>query len=99
MPSISPGNYDPYYLLAAISHYNKDIRKAASTHAVPIINKSRFSEILIPRPSIAAQKCLGRFIASSYFSIELLDLLLKKNSFLAKSVASDLLSGRKRVSV
>lgn len=97
--SILPDKYDEFYLLAAINFYCEDIRKAASTHAVPIINKSKFSEIKLPRPPLQQQQLLGRFIASSYAVVELLDAHIQKTSMLRQAIASDLLSGHKRVTI
>jgi len=97
--ALTPGAYDPFFMLAAISHMKNEIRSAASTHAVPIINKSRFGEISIPKPSIERQKQFGNYISSSHKMLFQIMVEIQKYQYLKKAVSSDLLSGRKRVSV
>jgi type I restriction enzyme S subunit len=97
--SLTPGAYDPFFMLAAISHMRNEIRNAASTHAVPIINKSRFGEISIPKPNIERQRKFGSYISSSHKMLSQIMIEIQKYQHLKKSVASDLLSGRKRVSI
>jgi len=97
--ALTPGAYDPFFMLAAISHMKNEIRSAASTHAVPIINKSRFGEISIPKPSIERQRQFGNYISSSHKMLFHIMVEIQKYQYLKKAVSSDLLSGRKRVSV
>ena len=97
--SITQGSFDPYFMLAAMFYVKDKIRSAASTHAVPIINKSRFGEILIPNPSADKQAKLGRFIESSLKTLSFVNLHVQKYQNLKQALMADLLSGRKRVSV
>ena len=97
--ALTPGAYDPFFMLAAISHMRNEIRNAASTHAVPIINKSRFGEISIPKPNIERQRQFGSYISSSHKMLSQIMMEIQKYQYLKKAVASDLLSGRKRVSI
>lgn len=97
--TLVPGNYDPFFMLAAISHFRNEIRNAASTHAVPIINKRRFGEIAIPKPDLDQQRKFGDYISSSHNTLSHIMKKIQKYQQLKVAVASDLLSGRKRVTL
>tara|TARA_Y100001968_G_scaffold109981_1_gene99499 strand:+ start:836 stop:1978 length:1143 start_codon:yes stop_codon:yes gene_type:complete len=97
--SIMPGNYNKYYLYAAIKFFSKIIKQEASTHAVPIINKSKFSSLELPNPPLEIQQKIGRLIKDFNLMIDLLEKKTERLEKIKLALSSDLLSGRKRVNV
>ncbi len=95
--SILPGNYDMYYLYAAIKFFSKIIKEAASTHAVPIINKSKFCSLELPNPPIEIQQKIGESVRYFNLMIELLEKKIERLEKIKLALSSDLLSGRIRV--
>ena len=87
-----------YYLYSAIKFFSKIIKEAASTHAVPIINKSKFSSLELPNPPIEIQQKIGRSIRYFNLMIELLEKKIERLEKIKLALSSDLLSGRIRVS-
>lgn len=72
------------YLSYAILHINKSLNDIANSAVVPIINKSQFSNIIIPLPPLDIQKKIATALDSANAliekrkeQIEKLDLLIK----------------------
>ena len=63
------------------------------------ISRSRLSEILVPHPEKADQEKIAMRISSIDTAIATLQIRIEKTLLLKSAIASDLLSGRKRVSI
>jgi len=83
-----------YYLM---TQYSKNIKSMAGTQAVPIINKTEFSSILVQLPSILEQKKIASILSSIDTRIESKQQKLSQTKSLKKALMNDLLTGKKRV--
>jgi len=75
----------------------KVIKDLAGTQAVPIINKSSFSNILVKKPSIYEQREIASILISVDESIEAKGKKLAHSISLKKALIQDLLTGKVRV--
>ena len=85
-----------YYLMTLNS---KKIRSMAGTQAVPIINKTEFSSILVQRPPLAEQKKIVSILISVDTNLEEKQRKLEQTQYLKKALMQDLLTGKVRVKV
>ena len=83
-----------YYVLFKI----KDkIKKLAGTHAVPMLNKTDFSQIKVIQPPLKEQKQIASILAFTDEKIEVLRTKKEKYQTLKKGLLQKLLSGEIRV--
>ena len=75
------------------------IKKEAGTQAVPLLNKTDFSNLIIPVPPTDEQQKIGLALHSINVGIESLKSKLTQTQSLKKSLMQDLLTGKVRVTV
>lgn len=85
-----------YYLMTFFRHV---IKGMAGTQAVPIINKTDFSSLLVPLPPIEEQRKIANAIFSLDSRIENLEHKLQSVALAKKGLMQDLLTGKVRVKV
>lgn len=85
-----------YWVCTSLSDF---LRTSAAKTAVPILNKSSFSKVTIPLPSIREQNAIARLLNSVDDSLECLRAERDSMAVLKGSVADGLLTGRVRVPV
>ena len=85
--SIIPNsNIDPHYIYYALSFRSKDLPSLASRAAIPIVNKSNFSEFRIPLPSLEEQKKISLVLSSIQKTIQKVSNVIKSVFELKKSL-------------
>ena len=85
-----------YYWMEKISDYLFSI---AGKHAVPIVNKTLFSLISIPKPPRDEQDIIGELLVSIDCKIEKESTHIDKLTTIKKSLMQELLSGRLRARI
>ncbi len=83
-----------YYQLCLIA---KKIRMMASEQAVPMINKSEFSEILVSIPTITEQTRIATILSDMDLEIAQLEEKLAKYKVVKQGLMQQLLTGKIRV--
>jgi type I restriction enzyme S subunit len=97
--TIVPIDNDPIFIYYLMKHNAKLIKKESSTQAVPLLNKTDFSNIKIKLPLINEQKIISKMLHTIDSKIESLKFIKNKTNNLRKSLMQDLLTGKVRVSV
>jgi type I restriction enzyme, S subunit len=97
--TIVPENADPFFIYFLMKMMANLIRKESGTQAVPLINKTDFSNIMIKKPPIDEQRVIGRYLSSFNSAILKKTNKLHQIQSLKKSLMQDLLTGKVRVSV
>ena len=97
--SIVPKEIDPYFIYFAMKWMAHIIKKEAGTQAVPLLNKTDFSNLIIPIPPTDEQQKIGLALHSINVGIESLKSKLSQTQSLKKSLMQDLLTGKVRVTV
>ena len=97
--TIVPENADPFFIYFLMKMMANLIRKESGTQAVPLINKTDFSNIMIKKPPIDEQRVIGRYLSSFNSAILKKTNKLHQTQSLKKSLMHDLLTGKVRVSV
>jgi len=97
--SIICNGSSPEFVYYLMTYYSTTIKSEASTQAVPIINKSAFSALLVQIPPIQEQQNIGASIAciDNKISAVIKKLGSLKNN--KKALMQDLLTGNVRVNV
>lgn len=83
-----------YYLLALLA---PQIRAIASEQAVPMINKSEFSEIKIYMPKLDEQEAISLILSDIDEEVEALCIRLNKTKAIKQGMMQELLTGRTRL--
>lgn len=94
MPSPTYNTDFLYYALCLLS---PSIRRLAGEQAVPLINKTQFSETLIPLPALPEQKAIAGILNDTDALIESLNQVLEKKRNVRQAVTHQLLSGKIRL--
>jgi len=97
--SIVPKENDPYFIYFAMKWMAHIIKKEAGTQAVPLLNKTGFSNLIFPVPPTDEQQKIGLALHSINVGIESLMSKLSQTQSLKKSLMQDLLTGKVRVTV
>ena len=97
--TIVPKLNDPYFVYFLIKWMAHLIKKEAGTQAVPLINKTEFSNMFVPLPPRDEQKKIGIALHSINVGIQKLSSKLIQTKSLKKSLMQDLLTGKVRVKV
>lgn len=97
--SIVPKEDDPYFIYFAMKWMAHIIKKEAGTQAVPLLNKTDFSNLIIPVPPTDEQQKIGLALHSINIGTEGLESKLSQTQSLKKSLMQDLLTGKVRVTV
>lgn len=85
------------YIYYALLYRKNFIKKLAGIHAVPIVNKSLFSEVLIPLPPLSEQKKIADILGTVDDKINILNSKKEDYSTLKKGLMQQLLTGKIRV--
>jgi len=85
------------YLYYQLSLMTKKIKIMASEQAVPMINKSEFSEILVTLPEIKEQKAIAKILSDMDKDIEQLEAKKDKYEQIKEGMMQDLLTGKIRL--
>lgn len=93
---ICNGN-DPEFVYYLLTYHSSKIRAEAGTQAVPIINKSSFSALLVQFPPMEEQRDIGRTISSVDRLLIAEERRSKQLGDLKKALMADLLTGKVRV--
>ena len=88
--AIVPQNHNSYFILSAMSRYEKQFKNLAGQTATPIINKLTFEKFEIPVPSIEEQEIIGEFFKKIDKSINLQQQKLDKLKDLKKAYLNEL---------
>jgi type I restriction enzyme S subunit len=97
--SIIPQENDAYFVYFAMKWMAHLIKKEAGTQAVPLINKTEFSNLFVPVPPRDEQMKIGIALHSINVGIDKLNAKLSQTQSLKKSLMQDLLTGKVRVQV
>lgn len=96
--SIIPnGSVDPEFLFYATSTLSAIVREQAGEQAVPLVNKSQFSEFEIPMPPLVEQKEIATALADADDLITTLERLIAKKQAIKQGMMQQLLTGRTRL--
>lgn len=96
--SIIPSeSVDPEYLYYAASTLSTIVREQAGEQAVPLVNKSQFSEFEIPLPPLTEQKAIASTLADADDLISTLERLIAKKRAIKEGMMQQLLTGRTRL--
>lgn len=96
--SIIPnGSVDPEFLFYATSTLSAIVREQAGEQAVPLVNKSQFSEFEIPMPPLVEQKEIATALADADDLIATLERLIAKKQAIKQGMMQQLLTGRTRL--
>jgi type I restriction enzyme S subunit len=87
----------PEYLYYGLSAAAPRIRLLAGEQAVPLINKSQFSETEIPLPTLAEQRAISSALGEVDELLETLEKLIAKKHDLQQAAMQQLLTGRVRL--
>jgi type I restriction enzyme S subunit len=86
------------YLYYCLSGAANRIKALAGEQAVPLINKSQFSQTMVPLPSARAdQEAIAEALSDADALIESLEQLLTKKRQIKQGAMQDLLTGKKRL--
>lgn len=88
--AIIPQNHNSYFILSAMSRYEKQFKNLAGQTATPIINKLTFEKFEIPVPPIREQEIIGEFFQKFDKSISLQQQKLDKLKDLKKAYLNEL---------
>ncbi len=90
-------DWDKYFVFQAIRAYIGQIQAWAGLQAVPIVNKSTFSKMLIPRPGLEEQRVASQRLGALDKRISDERALMHKLVREKEGLMEDLLTGRVRV--
>jgi type I restriction enzyme S subunit len=86
------------YLYYAVSKVAPKVKSLAGEQAVPIVNKTQFSETLIPLPpTLAEQQAIAEALSDADALIESLEQLIAKKRQIKLGAMQELLTGKKRL--
>lgn len=88
--AIVPQNHNSYFILSAMSRYEKQFKNLAGQTATPIINKLTFEKFEIQVPLIIEQQIIGEFFQKLDKSISLQQEKLDKLKDLKKAYLNEL---------
>lgn len=89
---------NPEFIYFLMKFYSEKIKSLAGTQAVPIINKTEFSSIIVQVPPLPEQQKISSILSSIDNNIEEKQRKLNQTQSLKKSLMQDLLTGKVRVS-
>lgn len=96
--SIVPNDgVDPEFLFYATSTLSTLVREQAGEQAVPLVNKSQFSEFEIPLPPLAEQRTIATALRDADDLIATLEHLIAKKQAIKQGMMQQLLTGRTRL--
>lgn len=90
-------NNDPQFFYYALQHKADYIKSLAGTHAVPLLNKTDFSNITVVKPMRAEQEKIGEILCSVEEKLEVLQEKKVGYHELKKGLMQQLLTGKIRV--
>lgn len=86
------------YLYYAVSAVAAKVRSLAGEQAVPIVNKTQFSETRVPiPPTLAEQESIAAVLSDADALIESLEQLIAKKRQVKQGTMQELLTGRRRL--
>ena len=85
------------FLYYAICMASRRIKEWAGEQAVPIVNKTQFSETVIQFPSISEQRAIATALSDADALIESLDRLIAKKRAIKQGAMQQLLTGKTRL--
>ena len=85
------------YLYYAVSAASPRIREQAGEQAVPIINKTHFSETVVPLPPLPEQRAIAAALSDVDALLAKLDQLIAKKHDLKQATMQQLLTGQTRL--
>jgi|LSQX01.1.fsa_nt_gb type I restriction enzyme S subunit len=83
-----------YYILCSVA---PRIRALAGEQAVPIVNKTQFSETVVPLPPLLEQRAIAALLSDADGFIGALDALIEKKREIKQAAMQQLLTGKKRL--
>jgi type I restriction enzyme S subunit len=89
--------YSTNYLYYAVSAVAPKIRALAGQQAVPIVNKSQFSETVVPLPLLPEQRAIAGVVNDVDELMGTLDKLIAKKRDLKQAAMQQLLTGKQRL--
>ncbi len=88
---------DPEFLYYATSTLSALVREQAGEQAVPLVNKSQFSEFEIPLPSLPEQRAISRVLMDTDSLIDRFERIIAKKQAIKQGMMQQLLTGRTRL--
>lgn len=96
--AILPSLFSTNYIYYAVSSVAPKIKSLAGEQAVPIVNKTQFSETVIPLPPTKAeQEAIAGALSDADALIESLEQLIAKKRHIKQGAMQELLTGKKRL--
>lgn len=83
---------DPNYYYYVLESKASFIKSLAGTHAVPLLNKTEFSNILVPLPPLAEQQKIASILSTVDEKIAIIDAQISQTQELKKGLMQQLLS-------
>ncbi len=97
--SITPGSgVDPEYLYYAMSTISDAVKSQAGEQAVPLVNKSDFSDFTVALPGVEEQRRIARALCDSDAMATALERLIAKKQAIKQGMMQQLLTGETRLS-
>ncbi|GAB4330546.1 MAG: restriction endonuclease subunit S [Calditrichia bacterium] len=90
-------NFSSDYLYYALLLAAPKVKAMSGEQAVPIVNKSQFSETLIPLPPLPEQRAIAGALSDVDKLIESLDKLIVKKKAIKQAAMQQLLTGKMRL--
>ena len=92
-------HYDCDFYYYVISRISPKIKQLSATQAVPIINKTEFSNIVIPKAPFPEQKQIASILSTVDDKLDILHSKKSGYETLKKGLMEQLLTGKRRVKV
>ncbi len=83
---------DYEYFYYSISHFKSQMETIASLQVIPIVNKSTFSNLKIPLPSLPEQRHIATILSTLDETVEHTEALIEKYKNIKAGLMSDLLT-------
>lgn len=96
--SVTPGSgVDPEYLYYAMSTISDLVKSQAGEQAVPLVNKSDFSDFTVALPGVEEQRVIAKALGDSDAMVTALERLITKKQAIKQGMMQQLLTGQTRL--
>lgn len=96
--SVTPGRgVDPEYLYYAMSTISDVVKSQAGAQAVPLVNKSDFSDFTVALPAVEEQRRIAKALGDSDALVTDLERLIAKKQAMKQGMIQQLLTGKTRL--
>tara|TARA_B110000503_G_scaffold41606_1_gene68389 strand:- start:4852 stop:5838 length:987 start_codon:yes stop_codon:yes gene_type:complete len=96
--AVTPGpDVDPEYLYYALGAVAESVKFKAGEQAVPLVNKSDFSDVRIQVPKLSEQRLIAGVLQDADATISSLESLIVKKQAIKQGMMQQLLTGKTRL--